>query len=97
MLDRAAFAQLLKVSEKTVQNWELGKTSPRNRLGALEQYLDPQAAPAPQASPRVMVERRVRDSGLFHGAALERAINLAWESYLAEHPEAPREQSRRQA
>ncbi|WP_157873449.1 helix-turn-helix domain-containing protein [Kineococcus radiotolerans] len=82
MLDRKEFAQLLKVSEKTVQNWELGKSLPRNRMGALEQYLEPSA---PALDPLAAIEQRVRDSGLFAGDALDKAIQLAKEAYIADH------------
>lgn len=107
MLDRSDFARLLKVSEKTVQNWESGHSRPRNRMGALEQYLsegvvyDPAAGSGgflraaqddrPEKTTHLpdevaqQIEDRVRNSGLFSGESLEKAIGLAKQSYIAEH------------
>ena len=46
-------ADALDVNTKTVDNWEAGRTSPRNRLGALEEVLgislDAEPGPAPES------------------------------------------------
>lgn len=81
MLTQEDFAKVLEVSTKTIRNWENGKSHPRNRMGAIEQYLEAPKDDAVTAGDLAAIEQRVRASGLFSGAQLLEAIELAKKSY----------------
>lgn len=60
-------AELVGVSQKTIDNWEHGRTEPKSSLGALEEVLgvslDAEAAPGP-AIPRTLLREIMQADGL---------------------------------
>ena len=61
-LTQQDLADILAVDRKTVDNWEHGRTSPRNRMGALAAWAPELAAEAPaQALPTDPRERELWD------------------------------------
>lgn len=77
-------AGLLRVSQKTVDNWENGRTSPRSSIGALEEVLGvrlddgPQEPEMPTPEELERLKEHIRQVlGPNSAAALEAAMDAA--------------------